>query len=472
MTRANLGWIKLCLCVALGCGGSASFVQAASTTTPLDDYVAAADSSYSYTVSSAAGAGFTTYTVDMTSQTWRTAAEITPNAWQHRMTICVPDNVTSDIALLHLGEGSSPSYTIPASSDLALLTGSVVATLPMVPNQPLQFAGESAPRSEDSLLAKSFANHLATGDPEWNILLPMVKSAVRAMDTVQAVASSQNVTVNDFVVAGASKRGWATWLTAAVDPRVTAIAPAVSNFLNLDAQMDSHRDRYEGVTAGMAGGYSTAIYDYVAEGVIAALPTPEGQDMLNVIDPYEYRDRLDMPKYMVNATGDEFSIPGSGDEFLGDMPGDNYIRYIPNVGHGLNEGAINAIGMFYAATVADASLPEFSWTFEADGTIRLVCTDMPMVVRLWQATNPDSADFRDAFTTITWTESIVAGQAGGVYLGQVAQPASGSTAYMLEMTYFVGGMPMMFTTEVNMVPEPTTMLLLCALAPLVIRKRR
>ena len=51
----------------------------------------------------------------------------------------------------------------------------------------------------------------------------MATSAVRAMDAVQAFLGAREenpVTVESFVVAGGSKRGWTTWLTGAVDRRV------------------------------------------------------------------------------------------------------------------------------------------------------------------------------------------------------------------------------------------------------------
>ncbi len=35
--------------------------------------------------------------------------------------------------------------------------------------------------------------------------------------------------------------------------------------------------------------------DYVTENVFDRFDTPLGQDLLAIVDPYEYRDRLDMP---------------------------------------------------------------------------------------------------------------------------------------------------------------------------------
>jgi len=100
---------------------------------------------------------------------------------------------------------------------------STVVVLGQVPFQPL------FDLTEDRLIAHSFERYLATGDPEWPLLLPMVKSVVRALDASSEAAAQQwGAPLERFTVTGGSKRGWTTWLTAAVDPRVTAIAPISS----------------------------------------------------------------------------------------------------------------------------------------------------------------------------------------------------------------------------------------------------
>jgi len=35
------------------------------------------------------------------------------------------------------------------------------------------------------------------------------------------------------------------------------------------------------------------VSDYVDENIMDRLDTPRGQELLSIIDPYEYRDRLD-----------------------------------------------------------------------------------------------------------------------------------------------------------------------------------
>ena len=45
---------------------------------------------------------------------------------------------------------------------------------------------------------------------------------------------TEKLNINKYMVAGPSKRGWATWLTMAVDKRVFAAVPIVMDLLNLN----------------------------------------------------------------------------------------------------------------------------------------------------------------------------------------------------------------------------------------------
>src|SRR5262249_57689881 len=80
-----------------------------------------------------------------------------------------------------------PGETRPTSARIAAATGSVVAELRMVPNEPLQFKDDpTGPRKEDRLIAWGWSRFLKSGDPTWLPRLPMTKAAVRAMDTITA----------------------------------------------------------------------------------------------------------------------------------------------------------------------------------------------------------------------------------------------------------------------------------------------
>src|SRR5436190_16198660 len=75
--------------------------------TALDRYVKKADPSYRYElVRTAPGEGYTTYTIDLTSQTWRLPSEVDRPVWKHWLTIVKPDRVTGATGYLFITGGS------------------------------------------------------------------------------------------------------------------------------------------------------------------------------------------------------------------------------------------------------------------------------------------------------------------------------------------------------------------------------
>jgi PhoPQ-activated pathogenicity-related protein len=422
--------------------------------TPLDDYVAAPDTSYKYTlVNTAKGLGYTAYILDMTSQSWRSSSEVDRTLWQHWLTIIKPDGVSANKALLWINGGRNGG-SAPTSADsmlvgIALNTKSVVADLKMVPNEPLVFPDGGGPRSEDAIIAYTFNKYMATGDATWPLLLPMAKSAVRAMDTIHSYLLSETkgvLDVNQFVVAGASKRGWTTWLTAAADKRVIAIAPAVIDVLNMDDQMEHHYSAY--------GFYSSAIHDYEELKIFQRLDTPQGQALIKFIDPYEYRSRYTMPKFGVNSSGDQFFLPDSAQFYFKDLTGEKYLRYVPNTDHGLaGSDAPMSLTVFYKSILVGSQRPQFSWTIQDDSIVVKTITK-PTSVNLWQASNTKARDFRLETIGPVWTSSPLPDEGDSTYTGKVPEPKEGWTAFFVELTFDSGlGLPYKFTTQVHVVPK-------------------
>src|SRR5439155_23062662 len=110
------------------------------------------------------------HVLKMTSQTWLTADDVDRTTWWHWLTIVELGPITSDIALLFIGGGNNadaPPHEIRSTyARIALTTGSVVAELKMVPNDPLRFAGDSgALRWVDRLIAFAWSKFLRGGDP-------------------------------------------------------------------------------------------------------------------------------------------------------------------------------------------------------------------------------------------------------------------------------------------------------------------
>jgi PhoPQ-activated pathogenicity-related protein len=204
-------------------------------------------------------------------------------------------------------------------ASLAVATGSVLSELRTVPNEPLTFAGETRKRSEDAIIAYSWDKYLKTGDETWPLRLPMTKAAVRAMDTITAFCGSPEgggIAVDKFVVGGASKRGWTTWTTAAVDKRVVAIVPVVIDLLNIEPSFDHHYRAY--------GFWAPAVHDFAETGIMRWAGTPQFEALMKIEDPYAYRDRFTMPKFIVNSTGDQSFLPDSSQFYVDGLPGETY----------------------------------------------------------------------------------------------------------------------------------------------------
>lgn len=430
-------------------------VQAFAAETALDRYVKKPDATYKFdVVSTTRSEGYTTYVIDLTSQTWRKPTEVDRTVWKHWMTVVKPDRVEGVTAFLFISGGSvgrkAPARAAQSYVENALTTHSVVAELQDVPNEPVQFSDESRTLSEDGIIAYTWMKYIKTGDETWPLRLPMTKAAVRAMDTITAVMASREagaVKVEKFVVSGGSKRGWTAWTTAAVDKRVVAVVPASIDLLNLEKSFDHHYRVY--------GFFAPAVKDYVESGFMDWTGTPEYRKLLAIEEPYSYRDRLTMPKYMIQGAGDQFFLPDSSRFYFDDLKGEKYLRYIPNADHGLKgTDALESSLAFYEAFLSNTPRPQFSWTFEANGDIRVVSKSKPSSVKLWQATNPDARDFRLMTIGPAFQSSDLPEQPGGVFVGRIPKPEKGWTAYFVELTYSGGGKyPFKFTTAVRVNPD-------------------
>ena len=172
----------------------------------------------------------------------------------------------------------------------------------------------------------------------------MTKGAVKAMDTVTNFLTSETapeeiqalgLNPSKYFVAGASKRGWTTWTTGAVDPRVIGIMPVVMDELNFLENIKHHYRSY--------GGWSFALEDYWVLNLTKYFDDPKMQQMFNIVDAFEHREKMLMPKYVVNAANDEFFLPTDTLYFWDKMPHYNELnRFIllPNTEHSMITGIL------------------------------------------------------------------------------------------------------------------------------------
>ncbi len=453
---------SLVLCFLLLVAPSAARAQTPAAArhqeTALDRYVAAPDPNFRFAKAGELRAlGDVSVTIlELTSQQWLTPKEVDRPIWRHWLLVYRPGRVTRDTALLYLGGGSNtgkrPQKANSVLAALARDTGSVTAELRMIPNQPLTFRSDPShkERSEDEIVAFTWDRYLRTGDERWPLRLPMTKAAVRAMDTLTAWTASAEGggrTVTRFVLAGGSKRGWTAWTAAAVDRRVVALVPAVIDALNIVPSFKHHWRAY--------GFWAPAVVDYQDMKIMAWLDTPQFAALMAIEDPWLYRARLTMPKLLLNSAGDQFFLPDSSRFYFEALAGEKHLRYIPNSDHSLDAtNAFETLQAFYAAIVTGTPRPHFTWATDATGRITVTSKTTPSAVRLWQATNPKTRDFRLETLGAKWSMSELTSSGPNTWSARVRPPPAGWTAAFVELTFPSGGRyPFIFTTSVLVTPE-------------------
>ena len=386
---------RICCLLAVVCcllSASASVHE-----TALQRYIDNGDTSFRWeVVDSTRAYDIRAYRLRLTSQTWRGIP------WYHEMVVLIPKRVKHATALLHLTGGSEDEQTgqigyhdwqdetIQTLGRMAHNCRAVTAVVWQVPRQPL-FGG----LYEDELVSYTFHQFQQTGDETWPLLLPMTKTAIRAMDVITELAASRRVRrrVDRFVVNGVSKRGWTTWLTAAAeDPRVVAIAPMVIDMLNMPVSLAYQKSVY--------GDYSREIKDYVNLGLTETASSPEGRALVDIVDPYSYRRQLSLPKMIFMGTNDEYWTADAVKNYIDSIPGTNTLVYIPNTGHGLGDrrAAVLSLEAFFHQTLRRGRYNTLRTAVSVNGTeahldLEIQGNDRVVGIQVWEARS-QSRDFR------------------------------------------------------------------------------
>ena len=416
--------------------------------TDLDAYVHKDDTSFNYVIEKVQEFdSYFVHSIRMDSQNFLQSKDVNKTSWSHWLTVIEPKEVKAETAMLVISSGDT-NDPMPKAQDalieIALASNSLVAELKAIPNQPLKFSDESFDRWEDAIIAYTWNKFFLTGETRWPARMAMTKSAIAAMDTIQAVFKRNNV--NSFVVTGASKRGWTTWTAAATDNRVIAIIPLVIDMLNIKPSFEHHWQAY--------GFWAPAIQDYVDMNTMDWWGSPEAEALFKLVDPYSYKDRYQFPKYIINAAGDEFFIPTSSQFYYDQLPGEKHIRYVPNVGHNLNGSYIlEAIASFYISILNSSPRPEYSWNFLENGQIEFTSDNQPSEVKLWWADNPSSRDFRLDVIGKSWKSKSIKINAEGKYISSIDKPEEGWRAYFVEAIYGLNSLPFIVTSEVKVSPD-------------------
>jgi PhoPQ-activated pathogenicity-related protein len=388
--------------------------------------------------------GTTIYNLHLVSQEWHSIV------WEHDLQIFQPADAAPTATMLLWNQGGKAGErSIALGLDLARRVKAPVAVLGGIPNQPL-LGG----KTEDTLIAETYVRYLETKDETWPLLFPMVKSLVKAMDALQEFSKGEwKQPLPAFVVSGGSKRGWTTWLTAAADPRVKGIVPMVIDTLNMRDQGPYQLKSF--------GQYSEQIRDYTERGLVPMPDTPEARKLWAMVDPWVYREKLTLPKLLINGNNDEYWTSDALNLYWDDLTGDKWVLYVPNAGHGLEqqfadgnrpnrERALNALAAFTRHMIKDNPIPKLSWKHDdANGKARLTveARPQPLAARLWVA-RAATRDFRRA----QFNEQPLKVD-GGTIVGEVPFPTEGNLSFFAELDYEIDGLKHQLSTQLRIV-EP------------------
>lgn len=414
--------------------------ETASLLSPLEAYVASRDKTTTWeTADIIGGEGHTTYILRMISQKWLSEEEVKDPSWWHWLTVVVPDSLQSHTGMLFIGGGNrqrkQPEKAGEQFLQTALTTHSIVAELHNVPNQPLEFTGDTfGLRDEDEIIAYGWRKFLEGGardeDIHWLARMPMTTAVVRAMDVLQEFSGrSLEKPLENFVVAGGSKRGWTTWTTGATDDRVIAIIPIVIDMLNVVPSFQHHWRVY--------GAWAPAVGDYEREGIMDWQGSSEYQRLVDLAEPFSFRNRLTIPKMIINATGDQFFLPDSWQFYWNDLIGEKHLRYVPNSEHSMREtDAWLTLTAFYQMMVDGTARPDFDWKVE-NGEIHIQTRKdfEPESITLWKAYNPTARNFQVDSIGRVYQSSPVEISQDGIYQIKIETPQIGWSAYFVELTF-------------------------------------
>lgn len=417
----------LTACVLLVCGLQSGVPK------ELNQYVFKPDESFSWSRKTIDGhEGF-----ELLSQTWKGAP------WKHDIVLIQPDRPAELGAMIIEVTGWEPNQTdYKYGKMLADASGLPVAILFQMPNQPIDG------REEDDLIAHTFEQYFMTGDAEWPVLFPMVKSVVRTMDMLEEALKGSSQPIKKFFITGASKRGWTAWLTGATkDKRIVGIAPAVFDNLGFVTQLERQQEYWNA--------YSPMIADYTDRGLQDLLGTEPGKKLIRMVDPLSYLPAISVPTLVLTGTNDPFWTVDSLQVYWDKMLMPKSALAIPNAGHGMGDKNwwAPSLGKFALWSAKGERMPYIgtNLTIEDDHwELKIDVEPGPVSYRVWQATSPDLH-----FEKVQWRvvqEEDVAKTEGkrGIWVSG-DRPRTSNLAMMVEMEFEVSGHSFRLTTPVQLI---------------------
>ncbi|EBM5601525.1 PhoPQ-regulated protein [Salmonella enterica] len=395
---------------------------------------------------------------ELLSQHWSPDDMVTPAQWRHNVDIYIPETAKQRHALVVVNNGvnyeegvqinSKPvDFTQETLASIARDTNTIVISVSDIPNQYLTFQDDKKPLKEDESVSRSWALFMEA--PEQRKLMPlnipMVSSLSQAIRLAKEELTRWNI--HSFIVTGISKRGWTAWLSAIADPDVEAIVPFAIDLLDIDASLEHIYQSY-------GGNWPITFYPYYQQGIDEKIKTHSFSQLRQIIDPLRYlntvyQPRLAIPKYIINASGDDFFVPDNSRFYYSKLPGVKSLRIVPNTSHYSIKQITEEILVTFINRFQDKkTLPQVLGIIQHN-LLTVYFSEEPIKVVRWTATNPNARDFRYAcgIRYHPLTIDIPANNRVNITLNE---PVTGWEATYIEATFDDGYVA---TTQVYITPD-------------------
>ncbi|QXY85523.1 PhoPQ-regulated protein [Salmonella bongori] len=342
---------------------------------------------------------------ELLSQHWSPDNIVTPAQWRHNVDIYIPEMARQRYALLVVNNGindhkhiqlhnNTIDFTQDTLASIARDTNTIVISVSNIPNQYLTFADDNKSLKEDESVSRSWALFLES--PQQRQLVPLNIPMVAALSQSIRLAKKELTQwkIHSFIVTGISKRGWTAWLSAIADPDVEAIVPFAIDLLNIDASLEHIYQSY-------GGNWPITFYPYYQQGIDKKIKSSSFRQLVQIIDPLRYlntvyQSRLAIPKYIINASGDDFYVPDNTRFYYSKLPGVKSLRIVPNMSHYLiNEITEETLVPFINRFQSRKTLPEL-FSLIHYNLLTVYFSEEPVQVIRWTASNPNARDFRYA----------------------------------------------------------------------------
>lgn len=342
---------------------------------------------------------------ELLSQHWSPDDMVTPAQWRHNVDIYIPETAKEHHALVVVNNGINydkgvqitgkpgdfPQETL---ASIARDTNTIVISVSDIPNQYLTFQDDKKPLKEDESVSRSWALFMEA--PEQRELMPLNIPMVTALSQAMRLAKKELTqwNINSFIITGISKRGWTTWLSAIADPDVEAIVPFAIDLLDIDASLEHIYQSY-------GGNWPITFYPYYQQGIDEKIKSPTFTQLRQIIDPLRYlntiyQPRLAIPKYIINASGDDFFVPDNTRFYYSKLPGVKSLRIVPNMNHySINQFAEESLVPFINRFQSKKTLPQLIGLIHHH-LLTVYFSEAPVKVVRWTANNPNARDFRYA----------------------------------------------------------------------------